>query len=571
MIEHLTRSHLREFGGIYCFDRPEADTYIGEFPHISPLGNACILDGRIDHCEGDREELALSLYERSGAAGLRNLIGDWSLAIWDRGRREIVLASDYAGARPLYYYCSGGLVAWDTSLPRLAARTGRTALDLCYVAEYLTTGFPSGASPYEGISSVPAGCALSISARRVEKTVLWTPPLHTSIRYGRDEGYEEHFRALFEEAVAVRLQTSSVVTAELSGGLDSSSIVCMADRLITTGAVRAEGLLTFSYEEPGSPDLPYMAEVEKVCQTACAVHVDLDEFPFLSASSASASRPTFAETRLAEMRRHMRVAGSTVVLTGQLGDLITGNLVDDSEQAADLLADGQLGAAMRALLAWSRSLRVPVYGLAWKSVRGAWGSPASWRPSHRGEDSLTPSMRARAHELEMQRSGDELVARATPSRRNRIFALRQMFASRFFQCPEPLDGLLYSHPYTHRPLVDFLLSIPPDVVCRPGERRRLMRRALRTVLPDALLRRRSKGDYEGRFLKAMRACATEMSVAPESLLLVRMGCVDAASVGSRLARLSRGMPCNEPQLRQLILLEIWLRQRVEDGVIRETR
>jgi asparagine synthase (glutamine-hydrolysing) len=224
---------------------------------------------------------------------------------------------------------------------------------------------------------------------------------------------------------------------------------------------------------------------------------------------------------------------------------------------------------MRELLGWSRNTRIPVYSLAWKALRAAYGSPSSALISRSGEDSLTPSMRARARELEKQSAGDAVVARATPSRRNRIFALRRMSASRFFQCPEPLDGMLYSHPYTYRPLVEFLLAIPPAVVCRPGERRRLMRRALRGVLPRGIMRRRSKGNYEGMFLKAMRACAVEMAQSPGSMLLARMGCVDASSVGSRLARLSRGLSCNEGQLRQLILLELWLRQRVLEGVIRE--
>jgi asparagine synthase (glutamine-hydrolysing) len=570
MIEAPARQLVREFGGAWYFDRPDPDVSIGGPPYVSSLGNACTLDGRVDGHDGDCACLALSLYEQHGAIGLRGLLGDWSLAIWDRDRGEVVLASDYAGTRPLYYYRSARFVAWDTSLARLARRTGRTSLDLDYAAEYLASGFPVNPSPYEGICAVPAGCALTFSGRRTEKTVFWAPPLETCIRYGREEEYEEHFRAVFEQAVAVRLQTPGIVTSELSGGLDSSSIVCMADRLIRRGAVAAEGMLTFSFEQSGSPDLPYMAEVERACPSVRAVHVDLDDFPFLSRFSISASRPTFAETRLAEMRRHMESAGSGVVLTGQLGDLITGNMDDDSTQASDLMLAGRPGAAARELLAWSRSLRVPVYGLAWRALRAACGSKCCWRDPGEGEDSLTCSMRARVAEIERQHAA-ELVARATPSRRSRIFALQRMFASRFFQCPEPLDGLLYSHPYTHRPLLEFLLSIPPHVVCRPGERRRLMRRALKGILPDALLRRRSKGDYGLTFVKALRARASEMAGSPDSMLLVRMGCVDAGSIASRLIRLTRGLPCNEPQLRQLILLELWLRQRVEDGAIQQTR
>jgi hypothetical protein len=117
--------------------------------------------------------------------------------------------------------------------------------------------------------------------------------------------------------------------------------------------------------------------------------------------------------------------------------------------------------------------------------------------------------------------------------------------------------------------MDFLLAVPPALVCRPGEPRRLMRRALREILPSSILRRRSKGNYEGMFMKAMRTCAAPLLKAPESMLLVQAGCVEAGSVAPRLLRLSQGLESNAAQLRQIILLELWLRQRFEGGDLSE--
>lgn len=552
---------LRELAGAYRFASRPAE------PSTAAPGYVCEFDGRADGCVGDAAPYALDLYLRRGAGGLRTLTGDWSLVILDQARRAVVLASDHAGTRPLYYFQTAESVAWDTSLPRLAERTGQHDLNPDYAAEYLATGFAVDSTPYGGIRPVPAGRALAISGRGAETTVLWNPPAERSIRFGSEREYEDCFRALFEQAVAARLQTAGPVAAELSGGVDSSSIVCMADHLIASGTAPASGLVTFSYDAPGSPDRPYMEEVERHCRTARAVHLDAQELPFLTRRIDSGSRPTFAESRLTELRRRMERAGSSILLTGQLGDLVTGNLVDDSIQVADSLRQMRFGTAVEQALQWSRSLRVPVYSVLWSAVRAAFGGAFQWQETAGGQNSLAPSFLARARRLASRRAGDEALAGANPSRRKRIFALRQLFGSRFFACPDPLHGVLYSHPYTHRPLLDFLLAIPPSLLCRPGEPRRLMRRALRGSVPDPILRRRSKGNYEGTFLKAMRGCAAGFAESPESMLLARRGYIDVRSAAARLRRLNQGLECNAGQMRQIILLELWLRQRVAEGTI----
>lgn len=553
-----------ELAGVYRFGSTvEQPSGAG----ISESGNTCEFDGRADGCSENAAGYALGLYNQRGAYGLRTLTGDWSLAIVDKARRAVVLASDHAGTRPLYYFRTAKSVTWDTSLPRLAARTAQRELNPDYVCEYLATGFAVDSTPYGGIRPVPAGRALAISGNRVDTTVLWNPAVEPSIQFGRKKEYEDCFRALFAEAVAVRLQTGSLVAAELSGGMDSSSIVCMADHLIASGDVPASGLVTFSYDAPASPDRPYMAEVERQCRTVRAVHLDAQEFPFLTTRIDSGSRPTFAESRLGELRCQMECAGSSILLTGQLGDLVTGNLVDDSIQVADSLQRMRLGTAFGEALQWSRSLRVPVYSLLWNAVRAVFGGPLQGPETTSEENSLARAFRARARELADRRAGDKALTGANPSRRKRIFALRQLFGSRFFACPDPLNGLLYTHPYTHRPLLDFLLAVPPALLCRPGEPRWLMRRALRGIVPDTILRRRSKGNYEGMFLKAMRDCAARLAEAPESMLLAKRGYIDLRSARARLRRLMQGLECNAGQLRQVILLELWLRQRVAEGVI----
>src|SRR5262249_36464504 len=160
-----------------------------------------------------------------------------SLVIHDHATRSAILASDFAGVRPLYYSIQRGGVLWSNRLQSLVESTGITELDDQYIRSYLTIGGCPNHTPYQGIYSVPQGRAVQISKGKKEIRRFWSLPTGDTVRYKNARRYEEEFRHLFREAVAVRLANDSPVLAELSGGLDSSSVVCMANHLIRSGAV----------------------------------------------------------------------------------------------------------------------------------------------------------------------------------------------------------------------------------------------------------------------------------------------------------------------------------------------
>src|SRR5262249_48011861 len=122
-------------------------------------------------------------------------------------------------------------------------------------------------------------------------------------------------------------------------------------------------------------------------------------------------------------------------------------------------------------------------------------------------------------------------------------------------------------PFAHRPLVEFLMTVPAEVLCRPGEPRRLMRSAFSELWPLKLHERRSKGLFNVPWQEALRPLARALLKARQ-LHVVERGIVERSSVLSRLERLSVGLECNESQLRQIILLELWLRNRA-DGAMSE--
>src|SRR6267142_5078586 len=95
--------------------------------------------------------LAMAAYEKWGEDGFARLVGDWSLALWDAAPRELLLASDYMGIRPLYYAHDRDEVAWSSDLGLLVSRLPAVEIDDRFIVGYLTFAIPPETTPYRGI------------------------------------------------------------------------------------------------------------------------------------------------------------------------------------------------------------------------------------------------------------------------------------------------------------------------------------------------------------------------------------------------------------------------------------
>jgi asparagine synthase (glutamine-hydrolysing) len=513
--------------------------------------------------ESSNEAIARATYERWGTAGFVHLIGDWSLVI--RDHESTVLASDFAGVRPLYYHVQDGRVQWSNRLQSLVEEMGITELDEQYIAGFLTFGGCPNRTPYKGIYSVPPGHAVCVSANETKIIRFWSMPIGDTIRYQNQHRYEEELRALFREAVAVRLQSESPVLAELSGGLDSSSVVCMANHLVRSGAVSAPRLETVSFTWQNSLDEPFIREVESHCDIEGA-RISTHDVLLIAEAQVSGAMPEAFQALLRSVAKTASYLGAGTILTGQNGDLLMGNWFDDSLQVAASLRRFQIGRAFEEALAWSKILRHPVYRILWQAAQAALPpslTPAAIYTSSDGSyapKSVETSLVSDLSESTKFFSNDWL--QAAPERRKYFYALSMALELRTLQPPEPLQHLEYTHPFGHRPLVEFLMTVPADVLCRPGEPRKLMRSAFSDLWPFKLRERRSKGSFNAPWQEASRPLARALLNA-KKLHAVERGFVDRDSLRARLERLCRGLDCNESQLRQIILLELWLRNRAE--------
>ena len=545
---------------------------------------SCVLhwDGRLDNrydllallADSLRDDtsnsaIALAAYERWGADGFVHLIGDWSVVIRDHANRATVLASDFAGVRPLYYSVQRGDVFWSSRLQSVVEATGISELDEQYIGAFLLYGGCPNRTPYRGICSVPAGHAVCVSSTGTKISRFWNLPIRDEVRYQNQHRYEEHLRALFREAVSVRLQTEAPVLAELSGGLDSSSVVSMANHLMRSGAVAATSLTGVSYVWRSSLDEPFIREMESFCGIK-GVHISTHDVPLISETQVGYATPEILQPLRKSVASVARRVGANVILTGQNGDLMMGNWFDDSLQVVSSLRRLQFARACKEAFAWSKILRLPIYRVLWQALAAA--LPATLAPAaiyaatdgsytaQGTETSLVPGLIDRMNLSESGNFFSDVWMEAPPERRKYFRSLLRTLELRAFQAPEVWQHLDYTHPFTHRPLVEFLMTVPVDVLCHPGEPRRLMRSALSDLWPLKLRRRRSKGLFNLPWQEALKPLASVL-IKSKQLHVVERGFVDRANVLSRLRLLSTGLDCNEAQLRHIVLLELWLRSR----------
>jgi len=185
----------------------------------------------------DTEVLAHA-YEEWGERLFSHLNGMFALAIWDGNKKTLLIARDRVGIKPLYYFRSGGTLAFSSEAKAIlrADLTSSLTVNRSAVTQLLEVGyFLAPMSMFEEIQLLPPASFLCYDSGAVSTGTYWEPPAYVDYPPSI-----EAVRNTLRESVASQTETSDVpVAAFLSGGLDTSTVAAFATR------VRPEGLRTF--------------------------------------------------------------------------------------------------------------------------------------------------------------------------------------------------------------------------------------------------------------------------------------------------------------------------------------
>ncbi|MGD0291542.1 MAG: asparagine synthase-related protein [Candidatus Binataceae bacterium] len=540
------------------------------------------LNSRGHHVRTDTDaEIVLRAWQCWGTEAPARIIGDFAFALWDASKRTLFCARDPLGVKSFYYFIGPGFFLCASELhqlfqdPRVVRRPNEPA-----IADILVR-MPVNRQEtlFEGILRLEPAHYLSMSPSGVECRRYYDLDPSREITYRTDEEYGAHFLSLFKEALRCRLRSVKGVASDLSGGLDSSSIVCLTETLRRNGEAQVPSFESFSVRFPPGP----AAETEYVEEV-------LNKYPHRHTYVSPGAVP------LAELIRQVAhyldvpdypntACADYTPLLGQRNDLrvrMTG-LGGDEWLSETYFAYADLIRQLRiaALLETLRIHRNPPAGFSpfpgYASVLlhyGVWpllpeslkSAINQWRSPRQPNALVSPAFAAKT------RLSERLSARL-PLPRCRSFAQREVYrvyASGWLQYALEIDArwtagfrLEGRHPLLDRRVMEFAFAIPYSQRCRGNFGKFALREAMRGILPERVRLRPGKAELSELYAMALITSGGERLF--EHLNSVKNGWVDGEAVrmayGSMAAAFSRRDPSyveNLYELWMVLAIELWL-------------
>ena len=574
-------------------------------PLVSPrTGCAIVADARLDNrgellgrlpdrvpADASDAELILRSYEGWGTGAPERLLGDFAFVVWDPRERRLVCARDTGGQRALFYRDDARSFAAASEIQQLlrdpsvpvAPDEGRVR-DFLVPSNVFASEKQQAATFYAGVRSVEAGHVLVADDGGVRTRRYWDMGSVREVRYRREGEYAERYLELFTEAVRCRLRSSRPVGAMLSGGLDSTSIVGVAQGLYRSGRAADRGFASFSFVFDGLEcderalieDVRgmYGFDAQYISAGSYAGRLQLHPLGFQESPNVGVREASDA------LYARASNAGVRVMLSGEIADSIVygSHLVFDS-----LFRKYQFAEFGRRLKAYRRvsddsmrtiiglyclapllPLRLQKFVLSEYLTRTIKRSRRRllppWLTEHLREDLIE-------RQLSMSTSTQRQRRFSSPARQQEYSLVYPPEVARY---PAPWS-MERRRPFADRRLHEYLLAIPPEQKFKPHPEtdefyagsKRLVREAMRGILPESVRDRRSKTIFSGVIDNEIERNwpAYEQAFGPHGKSeVVARGYVDKDRFWSRLQALRDGKQGGDViYAMQVVGLETWLR------------
>lgn len=522
--------------------------------------------------EGDLS-VVLRHLELRGPAAVASLIGDYAFAAYNVRSHTLFLARDAFGVRPIHYRLDASTISVSSESRSLVEEE---RYDLEFIGPFLVTGEPpQDRTPFKGVKPVVPGHLITLYGQRLLDQQYWSSETIQVNRTISERDAVAEFRERFMEAVRLRLESSAPVWSRLSGGLDSSSVVCVAQSLAQQGlAPRAlDGTIT-TVDSLGRGDetefvgcvlARYPTRNETVRDYW--MWYDDGEKPPLT-DLPTIMYPFFARDRYGASV--VRQAGAKVMLCGLGADHY---LTSPPDFIADYLASGHLGRALRELTDWSVAYRMSF----WKFARKHAIVPFLSRPTRLEIAKRRTKLPNWVNEkfatqlnLHDQLRGVKL-AYVKPGHLFRSSIQLQMSGlGASLQREMSAAGLETRYPFLHRPLVEFALSLPASMIERPHQAKWVLRQALSDIVPNAVRTRSGKGTIGARIRWSITRESERVAELLRDPILADLGCVDTTPISRALRRVQQGKNLAVGPVLPFLALETWLRVRSGRWAVKPT-
>lgn len=566
-------------------------TYNGEIYNHADFRAELEAKGHVydTHCD---TEAILHLYEEYGSRVVDHLRGMFAFAIWDKEKRELFIARDRLGVKPLYYvHANDGSLYFASEIKSLLeARAVKPEVNFRALPDHFANHSTSGEETlFLGVHRLLPGHTLVWRDGEVNIEKYWDVQFvsESSEERRSDKDYIDEWRELFRESVRLRLMADVPLGMFLSGGIDSSAIAAMMSGLVS------EPIKTFTvaFAEREANELDYARLVAKTFktdhyETIVSPQQFFDALPKLiwhedEPLAHVASVPLYFVSRLAQ--KHVKV-----VLTGEGSDELLGGY----ERYRKTIYNMSLGTRYQGITsdAMRRSVRRKIESLPRTSImrrkltRTFLCLPSDLEsiyfdnfavfPRAMQEKLFTPATQERTGELDPYRDIRRYLSQtdATTVLDQLLFADTKTYLHELLMKQDQMSmaaSIESRVPFLDHKLVEFTARLPQRLKIRGWTTKYILRESMKGILPDAIITRRKMGfpvPVGAWFRSEFRHVIDEYVLGERTM---SRGIFDPVFVRSLVEQHQAGANHAE-RLWALVNFEMWLRQFIDQEERKET-
>lgn len=465
--------------------------YNGEIYNFRSLRDYLVQRGITFTTKSDTEVLLYWLAE-FGASGLASLNGMFALAFWDTVRRELLLARDRLGIKPLYYTLKPGALAFASEIKALLPLIGRPEPESSAIFEYLTFQNVIGEKTFfHSVRKLLPGNWLIWSPGGISRGTFWEPAFPRDWNGDREQARQEYLQTL-HQSVESHLIADTPVGSYLSGGFDSSIVATVAAEKLPMKMNTFTGAFTDSprYDErEGSRAVAVkigaVAHEVEITPHDYREHIGRVVYHLDEPTLGSGALPHFMVSRL--VSRHVKV-----VLTGHGGDELFGGYplfkVAHLHETLHSNPSGLFNLLLHLKRSeWARVLYYSIYPLLYPEIAN---DVAIMIPRRRRAKLLSPDFLGLNKDFEPLDSIRDMFAGKDYSAGEKMMAwyLKTYLPTLLIQ--EDKVGMAHSiearTPLCDNRMLDLALRLPLEMKLSGGNLKALPKEAMKDRLPDIL-------------------------------------------------------------------------------------
>lgn len=462
--------------------------------------------------------LLLRSFRKFGKDFVKDIYGDFAFAIWDKKKKELFCARDQMGIKPFLYYYQDGRFVFSTemrSIVRLPITD--TSINLIYLRDY-SIGLPEipTETTWQNILRLKSAHTLTIKSANFEINEYWKPVVSLNLKYKTEQESAHALKILLERVISDHTRVINKIGIPLSGGLDSSSIACIAAKKFANEKnkiVSVSSVLNKEKSEPGQEDeREYIEELlrqEKNIDPTFVYHSDLyftagmnDKFEKhydLVVHSYYLDEAIYQKLHSKSVRRmlsgtlgDMTVSNSTINPLSHL--LVTGRLKSFIQIFSEVRKNQKVG-----FTELSKNTLVPLLPLSLLNiVHRLKGRSSPWDISD-----LPLNLNKREFKKLNKRSKEYYKKYYSTN----LDILNSIWCNGFenfgedWDCGPSHHQIEITYPLLDRRIIEFLLQIPVEHFYTNGLYRGLIREAMNGILPEKIRTRKNKLPYSPSYFQ----------------------------------------------------------------------